>query len=379
MKEYETIVVGAGPAGLVAGRNLTDFLILEKKAEIGRPVRCGEVMSARALRSQQIECDDAWVNCRIHRVRRVMPNGRFFGSWHGEPVGYILDRTAFEQYLARPIMDRIRLGCGVAKLELSDGRWRVLTSTGESFSARYIIGADGANSVVRRAVFPESHDRMSFYPAIEYLVEVESELNPSESEMFFDNEKYVDGYAWVFPKSKNTANIGIGGRRIKMTDFRRFLEENITPRYRGYSLVTNKSGLVPIAEPCVRVFKSNAFLTGDAGGFADPLMKGGINQAMVSGRIAADCISSNAARDYEKRLRASGIVNENMYRASQTFYSFRNDVFNELGEVLNGWGTSYLKTLTGVKALMAKPHLSRNAIELFAFLRAWWENKEGLW
>jgi digeranylgeranylglycerophospholipid reductase len=379
MQEYETIIVGAGPAGLVAGRSLTDYLILEKKREIGRPVRCGEVISAGALRNQQIECDDAWVNSRIHRVKRVMPNGKFFGSWHEEPVGYIVDRAAFEQYLARPLMDRIRLGCGADKLQFANGRWRILTTTGESLTARYIIGADGANSVVRRAAFRESQDRMTFYPAIEYLVEVERELNPSESEMFFDNERHVDGYAWVFPKSKNTANIGIGGRRIRMSDFKEFLEETVRPRYGEHRLLTNKSGVVPIAEPCVRVFKSNAFLTGDAGGFADPLMKGGMNQAMVSARIAAECISSNETRAYEERLRASGILNRRMHRASKVFYSFSNDVFNELGGVLENRGTSYLKTFKGIGALVSRPVLRKNLVGLFVFFRAWWKSRDYSW
>ena len=379
MKEYETIIVGAGPAGLVAGRNLTDFLILEKKREIGKSVRCGEGISAGALKNQQIELDGAWVNCRIHRVKRVMPNGKFFGRWYEEPLGYIIDRTAFEQYLAQPIMDRIRLGCGVDKLEFATGRWRVLTTTGESFAARYIIGADGANSVVRRAVFRESQDGMSFYPAIEYLVEVERELKSCEIEMFFDNEKYVDGYAWVFPKSNNTANIGICGRRIRMPDFKEFLEETVRPRYGYHSLLTNKSGVIPVAQPALPVFKSNAFLTGDAGGFADPLMKGGINQAMVSARIAAECISSNQARAYEERLRASGILNRRMHRASKVFYSFSNDVFNELGGVLENRGTSYLKTFPGMRAMLSRPGLRRNLVGLFVFFRAWWKSRDYSW
>ncbi len=59
MREYQTIIIGAGPAGLIAGRNLKDFLILDKKSQIGEPVQCGEGISAGALKKQQIEPNDS--------------------------------------------------------------------------------------------------------------------------------------------------------------------------------------------------------------------------------------------------------------------------------------------------------------------------------
>ena len=155
MQEYQTIIIGAGPAGLIAGRNLNDFLILDKKSQIGEPVQCGEGISAGALKNQQIELKDSWINCRIHRVKRVMPNGKCIGRRQDDPLGYIIDRTVFEKYLAGPIMDKIRLACEVEKLELIDGYWQLFTKNRELFKSKYLIGADGFDSIVRKIVFPD--------------------------------------------------------------------------------------------------------------------------------------------------------------------------------------------------------------------------------
>ena len=65
-KIYETIIVGAGPAGLIAGKYLADSLILDKKREIGTPVQCGEGISEQALKFQGIKADPAWSSAKIY-------------------------------------------------------------------------------------------------------------------------------------------------------------------------------------------------------------------------------------------------------------------------------------------------------------------------
>ena len=117
-KIYQTIIIGAGPAGLIAGQYLEDALILDKKQEIGKPVQCGEGISRKALEMQRIEPNPDWISCEIHKVERIMPNGKAIGSFHQEPIGYVIDREKFEKYLARSSKAKIKLNTEVVKVLL---------------------------------------------------------------------------------------------------------------------------------------------------------------------------------------------------------------------------------------------------------------------
>jgi digeranylgeranylglycerophospholipid reductase len=376
---YNAIIIGAGPAGLIAGKNLEkDFLILEKKSEIGKPVQCGEGISAQALRKQGIDPDPSWISSTIYKAKRTMPNLKSFGKWHQDSLGYVIDRTLFEKSLSLSIKDRIRMGIEVENLELKDSVWHVSTKNKDVFMAKHLIGADGSNSIVRRKVFPDN--KMEFFPAIEYLAEFEKDFNEKEIEMFFDNKKYQEGYAWIFPKSKNKANIGLCGKNIKTESFNDFLKNFVEKKYGASNFLTNKSGTIPIGSPESQVFKDNAFLVGDAGGFADPFFKGGMSQGMFSAQIAVLCILENKGLEYKKRLALSGILSQEIYQAAKIFYSFDNKVFNELGDVLENKGMlSYLKTFSGIKSFLLKKNLRRNSFKLYKFLKAWKKNRDYLW
>ncbi|MGB8310300.1 MAG: NAD(P)-binding protein, partial [Halobacteriota archaeon] len=75
--EYDVIVVGAGPGGSIAARTAAeecDVLLLEKRQEIGSPVRCAECVEKRTL-SMYIQPDKKWIATEINGVRFIAPDG----------------------------------------------------------------------------------------------------------------------------------------------------------------------------------------------------------------------------------------------------------------------------------------------------------------
>lgn len=105
--EYDVIVIGAGPRGL-CGRTYCrtggplEVLLVEKRQEIGEPVRCAEGLFKEGL-EDFIEYDPKWVCAEIRRSRIHAPNGSVLSLSDGadEVAGYVLDRKIFDRALAR--------------------------------------------------------------------------------------------------------------------------------------------------------------------------------------------------------------------------------------------------------------------------------------
>ena len=140
-KYFETIIIGAGPAGLIAGWHLKNALILDKKQKIGTPVICGEGIAREALERQGIKPDPSWISCAIDSVQIIMPDGKSFGEFYNES-GYVIDRTKFEKFLASKCKCKIRLNTNVIGIEKKDNIYQITTGNGEIFKSKYIIGAD---------------------------------------------------------------------------------------------------------------------------------------------------------------------------------------------------------------------------------------------
>ena len=353
---FETMIIGAGPAGLIAGWYLDNALILDKKQEIGAPVNCGEGISRKALERQGIKPDNSWISAAIDSVQTIMPNGKSFGGFH-KGAGYVIDRTKFEKFLASKCQAKIQLNTKVvdirpietpksakqspcpaegarpqgARPRKSPCCFQITTDQGETFKSKYIIGADGPNSIVRKKFFQE---KINFVPAIEYSVKLEKPVETNIIKIFFDNEKYPDGYAWIFPKSKNLANIGLGGNGNLTRAFNEFLENTIKPNYGTCELLENKSGIIPFDN--IKISDNrNIMLAGDAAGLIDPILKGGMNQAMRSGRIAAQCVLNNEIHLYESKIKSLPSANPELFKANKILCSLSKESLNELGEIMN--------------------------------------------
>jgi digeranylgeranylglycerophospholipid reductase len=376
---FHTIVIGAGIAGLNAGRFLEDeALILDKKKEIGLPVQCGEGISIHALERENLDLNPHWIRSYIHRIKRIMPNGKYIGERHDNPYALVLDRRGFEKHLASLVPWEIRLNAGVVDVYRENGLWAVETDTGDVYRSSFLVGADGPASLVASRVF---HLRHSLIPAMNYTVDFEKPLPTDELQMYIGNHIAPSGYGWCFPLSDHEANVGIlinrkGGIRDY---FNGFINTVLKPLYGELNLQQNKSGTLPVngfKPPCTL---DRAFLIGDAGAFTDPIFEGGMNMALLTGRLCARSINMGDPDRYQREINALPFTGEELVNARKTFFSLGDETLNDLGDVIDGAGTSYLGTAEGRKAFAGRPNLVKNQVAIAQFAKTWQVAKDYLW
>lgn len=363
---FETIIVGAGPGGLTAGRHLDDALILEQKSEIGKPVQCAEGLAKKFLDQLGIQPDPSWISATIDNTQIILPNGKVINLRIKEG-SYVLDRVNFEKFLASQCLAKIQLQKRVVEIEKEGDIWYVKVQTGEVFRAKYLIGADGPLSIVRRKVFQE---KVAVYPCLEHLVEVEKEVDCQTIKTYLDQERFPLGYAWIFPKSKNRANIGLGseGKKNLNKQFEDFTENTVKKELGSYKLLENISGIVPWEKKPLKLVKDNALLVGDAGAMVDPISGGGIGNAMLAGEEAAKAILAKDVDFYPERIQWLSCFNKDLFSAQKILYTLDNQTLNEIGEILekaNG-DILYFKNFSAFPNFLLKPNLRKN---IFNFLK----------
>ncbi|MDQ1270991.1 MAG: binding 3 protein [Thermodesulfobacteriota bacterium] len=296
---YDVIIIGAGPAGTVAGYLLgragLSVLLLDRK-DFPRKKACAGGITPKAMALFPFD-----ISCLIRRtcreVKIIRPGNASFTVKAKAPLCYITKRMDLDAYSLekavqagcrfRKIGRIIRLDqddCGVNLTLSSDGKTDILR-------AGYLIGADGANSKIRRLIGGQK-SRIIKLPALEADVPVKNAgLHP----MTFDFSRDIQGYYWIFPR-KTHVNIGIFSAMPNGTMNRDLLKNYAEDRLKT-DILTNVKGY-PIATSYGKVHlgTGRVLLAGDAAGLAEPLLGEGIYSALKSGILSARAIEHTVGR-----------------------------------------------------------------------------------
>lgn len=312
IKDWDVVVVGAGPAGSTAARFAAESgartLLLERREVVGVPVQCGEFLPSPGTLEELMprvegvrelfDIPPGCVSRRIARIAAVSPSGR---RYELDFEGMSLYRAKYDQHLAR-------LAVGAGAVLRTGERVRgvvpggVATDEGR-IRARVVIGADGPLSIVRRSAGMPAPRQLC--PCLQYTVPGEF---GDTLEMHMGSVA-PGGYAWLIPKA-GEANIGLGVPRGRS---RRTLRSHLDEFVAGLGIHEHPrlatSGLVPISGPVAETVRGDVLLCGDAAGHVMASNGGGIPPAMVCGRAAGECAaalvkSGRPLEEYERRWRA---------------------------------------------------------------------------
>ena len=96
------------------------------------------------------------------------------------------------------------------------------------------------------------------------------------------------GYAWVFPKNDETANVGLGVRGAPAKPYLDRFISNHPETFRNASIVEVQAAPVPVGGQIKKVAQEGVMVCGDAAGQVIPLTGGGIHTSIAAGKIAGE-------------------------------------------------------------------------------------------
>ena len=321
--EVECLVIGAGPAGSMAAKELAskgiETIVIEKRQEIGAPKRCAEGVSKHSLEKLGIKVHELGITRVIKGAVLYSPSGKKVVMDGQGMEGYVLERKVFEKYLASEAIKegaRYMVKTQATNMVRENGRWRVSIKNldGEDeIVANLVIGADGVESKVGRWAGLKTLNRLTdYHSGIQFEM---AGVNADENyiHLFFGNEVAPLGYAWIFPKAFS-ANVGLGilekGAKMRAYDYlKKFIEEH-EDIFKNASPIEINSGGVPVAH-FTGMAADGVMLVGDAAQLVNPIHGGGIVRAMHSSIMAAE-VAEQALK--EKNLSKERLMEyENMW------------------------------------------------------------------
>jgi digeranylgeranylglycerophospholipid reductase len=345
MSGCNVLIVGAGIAGMSAAMHLKRMgvegvTVMERMSgdRYDRYHRtCGEAVSETAVRLSGIGR-----GCIVRDVDsiRITCGGVDINI----PVeGHIIDRNGLLRAMREESGAEFVQGCVIGVKEAQDGF--IVTSTAGEFRCRYLIGADGAFSVVRKGMFGTSPEIR--FPAVNNLVEGDSETTVLGFEV---STRYHGAYRWDFPGKQGLRSVGY---ECGTDDIPDHVE-------RGIRFIVAGSDRT--------VVKGNCCLVGDAAMLINPICYGGIRAALLSGRKAAEAISSGDLSSYQAWVRKDVMFDRHFLDALMDFRSWEEADYLDSVRPFKG-GYSLLR---GFYAILRRPRWANVYMSVWMAFRKGW-------
>jgi geranylgeranyl reductase family protein len=297
----DVVVAGVGIAGAFALRALSRKLKaigIDKRQKLGYPVECGEIIPTKEEMKKLLPNLDSYSlfdipkrfeNNRTKEFKFILPNGKTFSI---DFEMHIVRRDELIESVAMSSKHEIWLNARI--MDFKEGE--IILGDGRSLKPEVVVASDGANSKVAKKLGLLRHELV---PAKQYLMKG-VECDEETIYMYVGKDIAAGGYAWIIPKGKGYANVGVGFRKefANPSDnihkaLNRFVEEYPYSSIflKNAEIIDKIGAFVPASLPSIKAVYGNVLFAGDSASMIISHVGAGIPTSMVAGDIAGKVIN----------------------------------------------------------------------------------------
>ncbi len=293
--DYDAVIVGAGTSGLSAGAALEKagkkYIILDKKQEIGLPVRSTGAVSLEWVNRIGMPTDPSIVASGIKAMSFRTDTGKHIDMRFDRNVGLVYDFTRYEKFLSSSFAGNLNIKMNTRVSGISGNT--VSTDSGD-YTGKYIIMAAGPQSS-----FGQKLDRKSVLVAYE-----ETRKLPARDDfqmILWFSDMAPGGYFWDFADTEATRKIGVCYYPVSGEAPREVLKKFTEkfPELAG-DVAHTMAHQIPLASPSEKVTEGNVMYTGDMVNAVLNTTAGGLQGAFWSGKSAGEAVAADNPSYYQK-------------------------------------------------------------------------------
>jgi geranylgeranyl reductase family protein len=331
---FQVGIVGAGPAGSTCAQTLGEAGVRVAIFDHSHPREkpCGGFIEDRVIEEFEIPKTLLENEVKWSLTERFGFHNRFLF----EPAQFLVSRKDFDQHLLQKALKNnsvLFFDEKVNQVIEEKENWILRTNSGKRVKVKFLIGADGCPSLIRKYVYkPIPQEFLTV--ALGYDLQCSNdylERNfPKNTVEVYYSRRYVKkgGFIWIFPK-KTKVSVGIGSRETG-SKLKQALDTFISEHPAGKRLKNLEGQFFTHLIPCVwqKSFfdlpcsGDNWALIGDAAGHVNPVGGLGIYYAMKGGTLCGNAFLDGGTHLFEEYWRKE--YGDELYRAADVvsrFYS----------------------------------------------------------